>query len=827
MLPHAPAAACTGATSTDICERAIFSPADTDADDAKRQALGASSKISLELQAIAANIRVRMAAGEALADYSDLTTESVRVSTAGTVQVYVLFHDLTPGGVHQLTSLGMDVELTLPEFGLVQGWLRSDMFDAAASIDGVVRITPPGYPAPKGSGAVSTDGDMVLNAALARTTFGVSGDGVKVGVLSNGVTNRATSVETGDLPPGIQVLKAGSGNEGTAILEIIHDLAPGAALAFYAPSTSADMVAGINALKGVGARIMVDDILWLDQPKFEDGMVAKAARAAATGGLVYVTAAGNDALRHYRSNYNRLPAQDPSSSSYEANHNFSPTEEDAGNTFVLNPGCRVQVNLQWSNKFGTAGDDFDLFLGRSSDMAVLARSIGLQNGNDNPVEALAYTNTSSAALTVFVAISEWAMVSDPSSIVFDFFVFGITCTTPALQYSTPEASVWGQAAVAEVLSVAAAPSSDPGVIQSYSSRGPGLISFPAPESRNVPNVTAVDCVQTRIGQVGLFPNPFCGTSAAAPHVAGIAALVLHRNGSLSSEELRGILLGGTVDLGPAGYDGASGFGRVDAMASLQATPPSQITLLAAILPSSRARPVGSPATVFATVIASGSGIATGCSIAPLTVIPAGFLYQTTNPATNALSGTANTPVSIAAGALQTFLVAITPTASFGSTDVALSFDCANSGPALVVSGLNTVLLTATSGPTPDIVALGATPSGDGIVNIPGVSGTGVFSVATSNVGASSSIIASVDTGGVALPVSVTMCQTTPATGQCTTAQASSITTTINAGQTPTFAVFVKGLGPVPFRPGVNRVFVRFKTFAGRTVGSTSVALRTL
>ena len=178
------------------------------------------------------------------------------------------------------------------------------------------------------------------------------------------------------------------------------------------------------------------------------------------------------------------------------------------------------------------------------------------------------------------------------------------------------------------------------------------------------------------------------------------------------------------------------------------------------------------------------------------------------------------------GAAQSFVLAFTPTAAFPPTDVQLSFDCTNSNPAPVNSGLNTLLLSASNTPVPDIVALAATITNDGIVNVPGTNGTGAFSVATVNVGASSSIIASADTGAAILPVNVFLCETNPATGQCVSGIGPSVSTTTNAGATPTFGIFVQGNGNVAFDPAGNRIFVRFKDAGNITRGSTSVAVRT-
>jgi hypothetical protein len=250
-------------------------------------------------------------------------------------------------------------------------------------------------------------------------------------------------------------------------------------------------------------------------------------------------------------------------------------------------------------------------------------------------------------------------------------------------------------------------------------------------------------------------------------------------------------------------------------------------LVAAILPSSRSVQVGgTPATAFVTIINSGGATAFGVSISLQTGIPSNFLYQTTDPATNVLTGTANTPADIPPGQAATFAIVLTPTTPFGPTDVAFNYGGTNTVFAVpILTGINTLLLSASAGPVPDIVALAA--SGDpGIVDIPGALGIGFFAVATVNVGATAQITASADTGAGSPPVTILICQTNPATAQCISAIGPTVTTVINAGATPTFSVFVTGHGNVPFDPANNRIFVRFKDSGGITRGSTSEAVRT-
>ncbi len=304
-------------------------------------------------------------------------------------------------------------------------------------------------------------------------------------------------------------------------------------------------------------------------------------------------------------------------------------------------------------------------------------------------------------------------------------------------------------------------------------------------------------------------------------------------------------LGQTVTLTPAAasgttFTGWSGGGCVGVAActvtlnqattvnaNFVADSTSDITLVSALLPTSRSVQVGSAATFFGTMInASTDTTGANCTVAPVTSIPATFFFQTTDPATNALKGTPNTPITIAPGAAQSFLLSLTPTSAFAPTDVAFAFTCTNSAPASSSKGLNTLLLSGSVTAVPDVIALAATASNDGIVDIPGAAGTGAFAVATANVGATGAITASANDGVANLPVAITICQTNPVSGQCLSPPAASAPTTINAGTTPTFAIFVKGSGTVPFQPAANRIFVQFQDAGGAVRGSTSVAVRT-
>jgi len=248
-------------------------------------------------------------------------------------------------------------------------------------------------------------------------------------------------------------------------------------------------------------------------------------------------------------------------------------------------------------------------------------------------------------------------------------------------------------------------------------------------------------------------------------------------------------------------------------------------LLASVLPGSRSVPAGTVATAFATMIWTGSEPATDCGIAPLTSWPiAQFVYQTTDPSTSALVGTPYTPVRIDPGGGQTFLVAVTPAAPTDASTLLFAFSCAGVPPPPVIPGLNTLLLSAGSGPVPDILAMAATLTHDGVVTIrPSVAGA--FTVAIVNAGADAPITAATDVGD--LPLAASICASDPGTSACLAAATASVTRDAAAGATATFTVFLTASGPVAFDPAAHRITVRFTGPDGVTRGLTSVAVRTV
>jgi hypothetical protein len=255
---------------------------------------------------------------------------------------------------------------------------------------------------------------------------------------------------------------------------------------------------------------------------------------------------------------------------------------------------------------------------------------------------------------------------------------------------------------------------------------------------------------------------------------------------------------------------------------------SSLLLLAAVLPESRSARVGGTVTAFASVLNAGPNPVAGCNIAPLSGLPGTFAYQTTNPSTNAVTGSPNTPVVIPGHSqFQTFVIGFTPSAAFAPTNSVYSFSCTDVPAAPIVNGLNTLLLSASTTPTPDVVALGGTIQNDGIVHVTnGSPPTGVFAVATDNLGSGDTITVATNTGTATLPITVTVCQTNPSTGACLQTPSPTVATTMNANSTATFGIFVSASATVPFNPANSRIFVTFTDSTHAIRGETSVAVET-
>jgi len=446
-----------------------------------------------------------------------------------------------------LEAGGLRITFESARFGFVEGWASPDEVGGLASLDFVTTVRPVASPITN-TGSVSSQGDTIHRANIARQSFGVSGAGVKVGVLSDSVDGLDTAVASGDLPAGVQVLQAGTGlGEGTAMLEIVHDLAPGAPLAFYGPNSSGDMIAGIEQLAANGASVIVDDIWWFDQPIYEEGPIAQTVNDQVARNVVYATSAVNSAQKHYGSTFSSAGGSRPL-------HQFAPGQ--TRQRITVQPGS-ARIMLYWADQWGRSANDYDLYL-VTQDGTVIAQSDNEQNGDDLPLESLTVTNEGRPAQAFIVV-----QLFNGSPRRFDIFYNNVT----EIEFGSPVSSIPGHANARGAITVAAANVDNPFVIADYSSRGPCNIVFPVLETRAKPDITGIAGVAVT-GAAG-FSNPFFGTSAAAPHVAALAALVRQANPELSATQIKELLMATATDLGDVGYDYTFGAGGADGFSAVE------------------------------------------------------------------------------------------------------------------------------------------------------------------------------------------------------------------------------------------------------------------
>ena len=243
---------------------------------------------------------------------------------------------------------------------------------------------------------------------------------------------------------------------------------------------------------------------------------------------------------------------------------------------------------------------------------------------------------------------------------------------------------------------------------------------------------------------------------------------------------------------------------------------------AAVLPDSRSAVVGETVTIFATIAAAGD--ATGCSIAPLGTLPITFAYQTTNPTTNAVTGSPNVPVDIVDGGSQSFVLSFTANGEFEPTAITFDFSCDNA-PAAPVSSVNTLTLSGNTAPTADVIAIASVVSNDGTLSLLADNNSAAFAVAAINVGESGDVMVDAEPGSQRGELAVFGCGT-DALGQCIEPPApAALPLTVNLGATAaTFSFFVSTQDWIRFKPDQHRLRVTFSDGSGVNRGATSVAV---
>jgi Subtilase family len=643
---------------------------------AEQRASSTGSKFDAALAEIARHLN-RVRPDHALADLHALNPVAKFIQPADSAVPLVSIDAITLGDPEQLKAAL--VALGLQHAGVysndVGGWLPVSQLQAATALGELHAIRA--AMSRTRTGAVTSQGDFVEHSDTVRSANALTGAGVTVGVLSdsydcyaqyaapgsgvpasgysgyafNGFTaTAATDISTGDLPSMVNVLAEAPcfnygapiltplGDEGRAMLQIVHDVAPGASLAFYtADNSEQDFASGIGKLAAAGATVIADDVGYFDEPFFQDGLVAQAIDAVQAKGVAYFSAAGNDSNLAYD---NKAPSFVTLSSTPPTSGEHLLTFGTTGGNPVTSlpvtipsmlPGEFVAIVLEWDQPYVTGAPSSGGATSRI-DLCVMGVS-GTDVIYDDNLQTVPTACTGPNALGVdpvqLLLIVNPATNANPSSQVSISIVVGLAGgTTPGrikvvveddglgstiTSFATNGATIQGHPGAAGAMAIgaafflntpacgAAAPT-----LEYFSSLGGDPILF---DSTGKPQAAVVRQKPDFVGPDGgnntflgfqlakanppivdnsmiagcqnnaSYPN-FFGTSAATPHIASIAALFLQANPTLTLTQLYDALSQTALPIGAApNYSAGWGMVQADAAAGkIPATIPPVPTL---------------------------------------------------------------------------------------------------------------------------------------------------------------------------------------------------------------------------------------------------------
>lgn len=425
---------------------------------------------------------------------------------------------------------------------------------AIADLPGVAYVMQPNYPVAQ---AVTSEGVQVIGADFWKAA-GLRGKGVKVGIVDGGFTGY-TGLRGTELPTSVTArsfrqdrdISGGGTVHGTAVAEIIYDIAPEADLYLANFQTPVEMGNAVDWLIGQGVNIISASIGFAcDAPGDGTGTANALVAKARQAGVLWVNASGNEAQEHWSGFF--------SDTNGNGWHNFTLSNE--GNAIYLTAGSQVYICLMWDD-WTQRTQDFDLFLTWSSTGTILAQSMNYQVGSLPPVERIYYTAPATGYYGVFIG-----KYNAVRNVDFDLFVMPVD----VMQYTVAARSILGSipADSPNALTVGATNWKDD-KLEYYSSQGP------TKDGRIKPDISAPARVCTSsYGKCG--GSGFQGTSAATPHVSGAAALVKSAFPSYSPAQLQAYLEAQALDMGTAGKDNQYGSGRLRLLA-LTPTPTATST----------------------------------------------------------------------------------------------------------------------------------------------------------------------------------------------------------------------------------------------------------
>jgi len=634
---------------------------------AAQQASASAAKLDAALADLSRHLD-RMRSEQALEDLHSLSPAAHFVQRASSAVPLIAVDAVTRGDPQRLKQALVDLGLQDPSVYAndVGGWLPVNQIAAAAARAELTSMRASMWRAR--AVMVTSQGDFAQRSDVVRSTYtGLTGAGVTVGILSDSfncygvydqpgsgvpasgvrgyapygfATDDATFDETnGYLPANVNVLEEATckqygqplqlpfADEGRAMMQIVHDVAPGAALSFHtATNTEADFANGIGALASAGATVIADDVGYFDEPFFQDGIVAQAIDAANAKGVAYFSAAGNNGQISYE---NKTPSFATPGSGANAGEMLLTFGTNGGTPQTnlpvdipaMYPGEFIGLIVQWDQPYVTgapgspgASSQIDLCVTGAPTNSVVINDL---DGNPmtctaanstkvDPVQVLvlgnpASNNNNTSAATVHLSIGLKNGSPAPSLIKVVVADDGAGSTIAAFDTQSP--TLQGHPGAAGAAAVGASFFAQTprcgvdavAVLESYSSAGGDPILFDSsgvrlatPQYRQKPDFVGPDGVNTSFSGFPLAGsgfndtssvaqclndatyNNFFGTSAATPHAAAVAALMRQANPALTPAQIYFALQSTALPMPVGGNptpDYLSGYGFIQADAA--------------------------------------------------------------------------------------------------------------------------------------------------------------------------------------------------------------------------------------------------------------------
>jgi hypothetical protein len=429
-------------------------------------------------------------------------------------------------------------------------------------------------PGPGGVNGIGPNGatPAQVQQALDESGLGVNGAGITVGVLSDSFNNKGGAVTDeadGALPTAsnVNVLKdlaSGGSDEGRAMMQIVHDVAPSAKLDFYTGDNSeADFAAGILALAAAGCKVICDDVTYFDEPFFQTGVVANAIQTVEQEGVTYLTCAGNQAAAAYQSAWTPIASTTYDGTTLTDTENFGSNSPVQTVTLSGATGTYIPLILQWNQPDGATTANLKVLVFSGGSLVGTATNtssgepsnpyiqINLGTGFTYQV-AVENLNSSNTNPTLIKDI----LYNDSGA--FTVSISGENAGTVVGHHMSPDAITVGAVSSSNTPAFGVSPA----VSEGFSSSGlntqlwfnyDGTSVTGGPLNLSPVAVSGVDNINTSVTG-GL--TDFYGTSAATPSVAGVVALMLQANPDLTPVQINALLVQSAASMANSNVAGA-------------------------------------------------------------------------------------------------------------------------------------------------------------------------------------------------------------------------------------------------------------------------------